>query len=50
MVEESSQQVDATEQSNESLADKLIANIEKVIRGHHEQVTQVITCLILKDS
>ncbi|HNP17622.1 MAG TPA: AAA family ATPase [Fulvivirga sp.] len=28
--------------------DALIANIEKVIRGHHEQVVQVVTCLLAK--
>ena len=46
MAEESSQQAVEAEKSGGTSADKLIANIEKVIKGHHEQVTQVITCLI----
>ena len=29
-----------------TLIEKLIENIEQVIKGHHEQITQVITCLI----
>ena len=28
--------------------DALIGNIEKVIKGHHEQIIQVITCLLAK--
>ena len=39
------------EQQSSSSADKihaLINNIEKVIKGHHEQMLQVITCLIAK--
>ena len=46
MSEESSQQAVDVEKSNVTSVDKLIANIEKVIKGHHEQVTQVVTCLI----
>ena len=46
MAEESSQQAVETAKSSETSADKLIANIEQVIKGHHEQVTQVVTCLI----
>ncbi|MEM0940620.1 MAG: AAA family ATPase [Bacteroidota bacterium] len=49
MAEESLQQ--AVEIANEKNSrdvsiDKLIANMEQVIKGHHEQIIQVITCLI----
>lgn len=47
MAEESSQQaVEIEKSSNEVSVDKLIGNIEQVIKGHHEQITQVVTCLI----
>lgn len=47
MAEESSQQaVEMEEKTNETPIDKLIANIEQVIKGHHDQITQVVTCLI----
>ena len=45
MAEESLQQKGGNEQSEISI-DKLIGNVEQVIKGHHEQITQVITCLI----
>ena len=47
MSEESMQKaVEAEKGSNETSTDKLIGNIEQVIKGHHEQITQVVTCLI----
>ncbi|NQZ78871.1 MAG: AAA family ATPase, partial [Ekhidna sp.] len=47
MTEETSIQNEATEHaSNAALSDKLIGNIGQVIKGHQEQITQVITCLI----
>lgn len=47
MAEESSQQaVEIEKSANEVSVDRLIGNIEQVIKGHHEQITQVVTCLI----
>lgn len=49
MAEESSKQaIEEVQNEHSHLAsiDKLIGNIEQVIKGHHEQITQVITCLI----
>ncbi len=38
----------STGQDTNGKIDKLIANIEKIIKGHHEQVIQVVTCLLAK--
>jgi len=49
MAEEISKQaveIENKEHSSVALIDKLVSNIEQVIKGHHEQITQVITCLI----
>jgi len=47
MAEESSQQEIENEQNSHAISiGKLIDNVEQVIKGHHEQITQVITCLI----
>ncbi|MEP5612042.1 MAG: MoxR family ATPase [Cyclobacteriaceae bacterium] len=47
MAEESSQQeIDNEKSSHVVSIDKLIGNVEQVIKGHQEQITQVITCLI----
>ena len=48
MVEESSQQTVEKETGDRHLvaSDRLISNIEQVIKGHHDQITQVVTCLI----
>ena len=46
MAEESSQQHAETEYAHLTPVHSLIGNIEQVIKGHHDQITQVITCLI----
>lgn len=47
MSEDSSQQAVEKEQNSPSAPiDKLLDNIGHVIKGHREQVTQVVTCLI----
>lgn len=47
MEEAPSEQFGAiTQSSSETSADKLISNIGQVIKGHQEQITQVVTCLI----
>jgi len=45
---ENQQQEQPTEQEAPATPpiDKLIGNVDKVIKGHHDQITQVLTCLI----
>ncbi|MEM9895639.1 MAG: AAA family ATPase [Bacteroidota bacterium] len=45
-ISPTSTQEQADSNQQEHLVDKLIENIEQVIRGHHDQITQVVTCLI----
>ncbi|MDW3195720.1 MAG: AAA family ATPase [Cytophagales bacterium] len=45
-MEEAPSEQFETQSPGETSADKLISNIGQVIKGHHEQITQVVTCLI----